>query len=228
MNPIAHALAPLLVLCASQALAQAGCTGQSTPPPLALFERFTSADCEACWQDAATPAPGAGALVLDWIVPGRQEDEAPLSAAATRDALARLQTLGRAAPAATDVHTAPVEHARGLRLHVGQGPAVNDYLGTTATFTAARSGAGWTFHLLLVEHIPAGIEGTPVARNVVRNMLEGSWEKRNALSLKEQMRWSELRPMRIPEGARPERLHTVGWVQDAQGRVVAAAQSVCR
>ena len=33
--------------------------------------------------------------------------------------------------------------------------------------------------------------------------------------------------MYFPEGAQPERLRTVGWVQDAQGRVVAAAQSVC-
>lgn len=228
MNSFAHALAPVLMLCASQALAQTGCASGGARAPLALFERFTSADCEACWRDAATPAPGAGALVLDWIVPGRQEDEAPLSAAATRDALARLQALGRAAPAATDVHTAPVEHARGLRLRVGQGPAVNDYLGTTATFTAARGGTDWSFHLLLVEHIPAGTEGTPVARNVVRNMLQGIWDKRQALLLKEHMRWTELRPMRIPEGAQPERLHTVGWVQDPQGRVVAAAQSLCR
>ena len=34
--------------------------------------------------------------------------------------------------------------------------------------------------------------------------------------------------MRIPEGARAERLHLVGWVQGASGQIVAAAQSVCR
>ena len=38
----------------------------------------------------------------------------------------------------------------------------------------------------------------------------------------------EMRPVRIPEGAKPERLRLVGWVQDAQGRVVAAAQSRCQ
>lgn len=226
MKNTAATLAGLLAVAALPLAAQAACESAATP--LALFERFTSADCEACWQDGATPSPGASALVLDWIVPGRLEDEAPLSAAATRDALARLGVLGRAAPRATDVHTTAVQPARGLRLEVGQGPAVNDYLGATATLTAARPGAGWSFHLLLVEHIPAGEEGTPVARNVVRNTLEGAWNKRNALSFKEHMRWSELRPMRIPEGARPERLRTVGWVQDAQGRVVAAAQSLCR
>jgi len=233
MKNIAAALACLLALPAPPLAAQPACASAGAPPPQALFERFTSADCEACWRDAATPTPGAGVLVLDWIVPGRLEDEAPLSAAATRDALERLQALGRAVPGrasavATDVHTAPVEPVRGLRLQVGQGPAVNDYLGATATFRAGPPGADWRFHLLLVEHIPAGQEGSPVARNVVRNVLEGSWNKRNALSFKEHRRWSELRPMRVPEGAQPERLHTVGWVQDAQGRVVAAAQSICR
>lgn len=167
-------------------------------------------------------------MVLDWIVPGRMEDDAPLSAAATRDALERLKALGRAEPAATDVHTVPVEPLPGLRLRVGQGPVVSDYLGATAALTAVRPGAGWTLRLLLVEHIAAGTEGSPVVRNVVRNILETPWNQRNALSLKEHLRWAELRPMRIPEGARPERLRTVGWVQDAQGRVVAAARSVCR
>jgi hypothetical protein len=33
--------------------------------------------------------------------------------------------------------------------------------------------------------------------------------------------------MSIPEGAKPERLRVVGWVEDARGRVVAAAQSRC-
>ena len=34
--------------------------------------------------------------------------------------------------------------------------------------------------------------------------------------------------MRIPEGAKAEQLHMVGWVQKAQGEVVAVAQSACR
>ena len=66
-----------------------------------------------------------------------------------------------------------------------------------------------------------------MARNMVRNMLQGTWDKRNKLSQEEQKNWMEVRPMRIPDGARPERLRVVGWVQDAQGRVVAAAQSDC-
>lgn len=224
MNPVL----PLLLALVVPALAAQPVCDMVEAQPVALFERFTSADCAACWHDAATPTPGPQALVLDWIVPGRLEDEAPLSAAATRDALHRLQALGRAAPGATDVHTAPVEPLPGLHLRVGHGPAINDYLGATAVLTAPRPAADWAFHLLLVERIPAGDEGSAVARNVVRNALEGTWEKRHALSFKKQFRWHELRPMRIPDGARPERLRTVGWVQDTQGRVVVVAQSACR
>jgi hypothetical protein len=224
MNPVL----PLLLALVVPALAAQPVCDKVEAQPMALFERFTSADCAACWQDAATPAPGPQALVLDWIVPGRLEDEAPLSAAATRDALHRLQALGRATPATTDVHTAPVEPAPGLRLRVGHGPAVNDYLGATATVTARQPAADWTLHLLVVESLPAGPEAGPVTRNVVRNMLYRTLDKQSSLSKLNKTEWQELRPMRIPEGAQPERLRTVGWVQDPRGRVLAAAQSACQ
>ena len=54
----------------------------ATCPPMALLERFISADCAACWTDTTVPRP-ARAVVLDWIVPGRRATM-PLSAAATR------------------------------------------------------------------------------------------------------------------------------------------------
>ena len=208
------------------------------PPPTALFERFINADCESCWRDPATPAPSpqARTAVLDWIVPGSQADEAPLSAAATRDALERLDIVGRAVPLASDVHTDAVEPRGRAVLRVARGPAFNDYVGTSITFTpparaTTPTGAGaapWHFHLLLVESVPAGAEGSPVPRNVVRNMLHGIWDKRNQLLKGEHPQERELRSMRIPEGAQVDRLSLVGWVQDAQGHVVAAAQSVCR
>ena len=232
---LASALASILLLQSSPALAQASCSSDGTPRPVAIFERFISADCEACWTDAATPAPSAtaGAVVLDWIVPGQAGDEAPLSAAATQDALARLRALGRTPPATTDVHTTVVEAAGPARLRVAHGLPFNDYLGTGITFapTLQRHGAtpgAMAFYLLLVESVPAGTDGTPVARNMVRNMLQGTWDKRDQLSNSKQTQWMESRPMRIPEGAQPERLRMVGWVQDAGGRVVAAAQSACR
>ena len=235
MKNIACTLASVLVLAQpSSALAQASCSSDGTPQPVAIFERFISADCEACWTDAATPSPSAtaGAVVLDWIVPGQAGDEAPLSTAATNDALARLQALGRAPPAATDVYAAAVEGARPARLRVAHGLPFNDYLGTAIAFTPTRrDGAApdaMAFYLLLVESVPAGTEGTRVGRNMVRNMLQGTWDKRDTLSNSKQTKWMESRSMRIPDGAQPERLRMVGWVQDAQGRVVAAAQSACR
>ena len=101
---------------------------------MALFERFISADCAACWSDRTTPAPSVSALVPDWIVPGALSDDAPLSAAASTDALDRLQALGRKTPATTDVFTAPVEGTPAARLRVAHGTAFDDYLGTSIAF----------------------------------------------------------------------------------------------
>ena len=234
MKNTAFTLTALLALHSPQLAAQASCSSDGTPRPVALFERFISADCAACWSDRTTPAPSASALVLDWIVPGTLGDDAPLSAAASTDALDRLQALGRKTPATTDVFTAPVEGTPAARLRVAHGMAFNDYVGTAIAFTPARAAPGrtaaatdWRFYLLLVEAVPAGTEGSPVARNMVRNMLQGTWIKRNKLFNREQTHWMEARPMRIPDGAQAERLRVVGWVQDAQGRVVAAAQSDC-
>ncbi|NMM85097.1 hypothetical protein B2J88_12075 [Rhodococcus sp. SRB_17] len=232
-----HLLAPLalagLCLHGLRSAAQAVCSSDGAPQPAALFERFTGAGCEDCWRDPTTPAPGPRALLLDWIVPGTQGDAAPLSAAALPEAAERLQALGRARPEGSDIHTAPVEPVGPGRLRVAQGPPLSDYLGTVASL--ARSPAAraqqhgpWTLWLVLVQAVPAGTEGTPVARNLVRNVLQLSWDQRNERPPKEPNRWSELRPMRMPDGAAPASLSVAGWLQDAQGHVVAAAQSHCR
>lgn len=218
------------------AWALSACSSDGTPRPTAVFERFLSADCEACWADPATPAPSAQApaLLLDWITPTAAGDDAPLSAAATRDALERLNELGRKAPEHTDAHITPLPQAQGSAdLRVAMGPAFNDYVGAAIAFSLPRAarreeGAAWRFHLLLVEAVPGGADGTTVQRNLVRNVLEGTWNADGSLSKSGQRRWGEMRSMRIPEGAQPERLRVVGWVQDSHGRVIAAAQSVCR
>ena len=88
----------LALLAAAGAQGQSSCASDGVPQPAALVERFISADCESCWSDAETARPGRGELALDWIVPGSRGDDAPLSAAASRDSLARLQALGRNAP----------------------------------------------------------------------------------------------------------------------------------
>ncbi|MDA8444021.1 hypothetical protein [Paracidovorax valerianellae] len=231
-HPSLPALALLAALGCSPLLAQAqaSCSSDGTAQPVALYERFINADCESCWAGPPAHVPGPSALVLDWIVPGGLADDAPLSAAATRDALQRLQDLGRGVPQFSDTHTAEVQPLPG-RLRVASGLAMNDYLGTGISFKPAPRAplpAGdYAYSLVLVESVPAGTAGTPVDRNVVRNVLQGIWNAGTSLSKKEQSSWMENRSMRTPEGANPERLFVAGWLQDAQGRIVAAAQSRC-
>jgi len=228
MNPVSPLLPALALagLCASAgAWAQASCSSDGVARPVALVERFISADCEACWRDPATPVPGRGELVLDWIVPSVRGEDAPLSAAATREALDRLQALGRAVPAALDTSRLPAQ-ATGHQLRVARGPSFNGYMGASIELKPGRGGP-WRAWLLLVETLPVGAEGSPVARNLVRNALQPTWDNSRPLSKTEQQRLFESRPLSIPEGADPRRLQVVGWVQDAGGRIRAIARSRC-
>ena len=87
------------------------------------------------------------------------------------------------------------------------------------------AGAGpWTATLLLVQQIPAGTQGTPIERHLVRNMLQTTW----SADASAPQRFFESRPMSLPASTPLERLSVVGWVQDAKGRVVALAQSACQ
>lgn len=212
-------LAAALAAAAGAAHAQpTSCSSDEQPAPVALLERFISADCESCWQDGGAPRPLAGELALDWIVPGRRGDDAPLSAAATRDALERLGALGRKSPAQLDsVRTVRQQAAGSLRVAVG--PAFNGYVGASIQSLGGGPGpfTGW---LALVETLPAGTEGSPVERNLVRNLLRVPWPAAPG-------RRFEARPMSIPEGADPGRLRVVGWLQDAQGRIRAISESRC-
>ncbi len=197
---------------------------------MALVERFVSADCEACWSEPQATPPNAKTLTLDWIVPGKQGEDAPLSAAASQDALMRLQTLRRAAPATSTKTSSPVLGARANQLRVAHGLSLGGYIGTSIELkTALRPGSQTTLSawLVLVETIPAGADGTSTPRNLVRNVLQLPWNKRNQLSKIEHLTLHETRPLSIPSGAAPERLRVVGWVQDGRGRVLTAAQSVC-
>jgi hypothetical protein len=190
-----------------------------------LVERFISADCDSCWRDASTRKPERGELALDWIVPGRRGEDAPLAAAATRDALARLSELGLAVPSTIANSRLPAQPA-GRQLRVARGPSFNGYLGASIELKPGRGGP-WRAWLLLVEALPAGAEGSPVARNLVRNALQPAWNGTRPLSKQEQLRLFESRPLSIPQGADPRRLQVVGWVQDARGRIRAIAQSRC-
>lgn len=214
-----------LLLAGSLAQAQSSCSSDRQPSPVALRERFISADCASCWSDPAPPASGQGEAVLDWIVPGNKGDDAPLSAAARREARDRLQALGRNAPAQSDTRVQPVTRP-GLRLRVAHGQPFNDYLAGSLELKTRQTGP-WTAWLALVETIPAGTEGTPVTRHLVRNTLQVDWPASGKGSRRQAQRLFESRPMQLPEGVRASRLGVVGWVQDPQGRIRALSVSAC-
>jgi hypothetical protein len=262
----------LVLSCMSAAVqAQSSCSSDGQRPVPLLQERFTSADCQACWgQVVNTGAAATGTLSIDWIVPSARGDAAPLSAAANTDASARLFALGRSAPeggsaplsANDEVERSvgtPAQHAlQGARLRVAHGLPFGGYIGTSVELVLpvnsrrpldVRDIGVLKAHLLLVESIPAGVDGTPIARNLVRSSAEVLWDGREQLSLDQHLRNDRrydgvlsdrnqrlLRPgarfyasqvLSIPEGAKPERLGVVGWVEGS-GNVLVAAQSRCK
>jgi len=212
------------------AWAQSFCASDGQPQPVQLMERFINANCETCWTDPATPQPGPRALALDWVLPGSRGDDAPLSTVAARDALARLEALGQGLPEKTHNRTHAVKGLKGTTLRVAHGLPVADYLGASIELKpipAAAKNQSWTSWLALVETLPVGTEGSPTERNLVRNLLQSTWDGRKQLSKTEQNRFFEARSMSIAQGANPKRLRVIGWVEDEKGRVLAAAQSRC-
>ena len=222
-TPVRRLAACLMLLPPLTAWAQAGalCTSDGQGAPRALLERFINADCEACWR-APTPAPPTGTLVLDWVLPGSQGDDAPLAAVARRESLERLEFLRQPAP---DKRWQLSKTVQGGRYHVrvSRGPVIKGYVGGSLTFAARgpvkQPLTGW---LALVELLPAGTEGSPVPRVLMRNLLSEPIAPRATEPMGQL--W---RPMNVPDGADPERLQLLGWVSDARGRVLAAAQSRC-
>ncbi|HJW10978.1 MAG TPA: hypothetical protein VJ598_04280 [Albitalea sp.] len=202
------ALTSSALVFAGGAFAAANCR---PPAPTALLERFTPADCETCWQAAPATPPAEWVIVLDWIVPAA--DGAPMAAAALPEATER---------AVQHAPTAPLPARPAVRLRIADGPAWNGYVGLQLTATRLRQlPAGATAYAALVERVPAGSEGTPVARQLVRAVV-------GPMTLQElaaQPTIHHLRAVRLPETERPERLASVAWAEDAAGRVIAATQS---
>ena len=227
-----------LALCALTALpslasAQSVCTSDGQPSPVRLMERFTSADCAACWQDPATARAAPGTALLDWVLPGSRGDDAPLSAVASRDGATRLLSSSEPVPSTTRATTRPVTPDAALKnsvLRVARGLAMSGYIGASIALkpapirTQAAQVSAW---LALVETLPAGLEGSPVERNLVRNAFQSSWNLHKKLSKSEQNHWFDQRSMGVADGANPDRLTVIGWLEDSQGRVLAAAQSAC-
>jgi hypothetical protein len=203
------------------ARAQADCRA---PRPTLLVERYFSADCAACWQ-SAPPLPSGAAgkgvpFALDWIVPSARGEAAPLSVAATPEAATRVARAGALRSDEALTVTTPLAARSELQVVVRDGPAWNGYIGLQldASYASTRplpAGlAGW---LALVERIPAGSEGTPVERRLVRTVVGPL----TLATLASERAVQHLRAVRVPENAKPERLSVVGWLETPAGRVLA-------
>lgn len=229
------ALPPVQAQPASRAFVS--CSSDRQPAPRQLVERFLNADCEACWaqQTTAGPAAASGTAFLDWIVPGTQGDEAPLSAAALRDGLWRLQALGHSTRAGTLIQPAPPIPGTGApRLRVAHGSAMLGHIAISVEMTPARGGP-WAVWVVLSERIDAGTDGTALARDLVRGSLRIDWNARAGVAARDGRGalptqpgpWRERRVMQLPEGVRADRLRLTGWIEDAQGGVATIARSAC-
>lgn len=204
------------------AAAQALCTSDDVPQPAAVLERFLNADCLECWRDPATPKADRDTVVLDWVIPGRNGQAAPLSTVALDEALERLYAHRRQVPSRTDAVASRREGA-GVALRLAQGRAFNDYVG--ASMELKEPGREpWGAWLLLVESLPAGTEGSPVARNLVRNVFRPDWGN---VMKRTPGRLAETRSMQIHAGAQPERLRLVAVLHDARGRIRAISKTEC-
>lgn len=223
-------LAGLFTLCAAVgAAAESSCSSDGQPARTVLVERFVNADCASCWTDLHQPLGDPPAVGVEWIVPGRQGDDAPLSVAARRDGLDRLRALRRVTPDTAVTLPAQAVGAKPVAVRVAHGLAFQGYIAVSIEMRprATPAPAPWKAWLLLVEVIPAGTEHSKVERQLVRNSLQLEWDARRETAPDAGDRFFESRPMQIPEGADPRRLAVVGWVEDAQGRLHGLAQSRC-
>ena len=214
------------------------CASDNVPAPSLLIERFINADCADCWRNPAaeSAADTRGALTLDWIAPGPSDERGALSAAARVDALARLKALGLTVPPTSASRTervTPVPPAVLLRLRVAHGLPVGDYIGTSIELHGAPPGS-WRVWLLLVEELPDGSAGSPIARRLVRNSLRLDWIVPTPGTDAAPSALSELRPMQMPPGSQPQRLAVVGLLEaigpgreDEKPKLVALARSRC-
>lgn len=209
----------LWALTAGPAQAQGlSCSNDGAPAPRALLDRFMDADCSACWSDPRAPRPPRDTVALDWVLPSARGEDAVMSAVALPEALQRWQALGLQ----EDSDSRLTRRSANEPLRVVQGFALNGYLGAILSYRP-RTTRPYSAWMLLLEVLPAGAEGSAVPRQLVRAAVEirpGTQGGRPAAL-------SDIRAFRIPDGAQPERLRVLAWVQDGQGRLRGLGQTHC-
>lgn len=186
-------------------------------PAQRVIERFIAADCDACWVRAGAALP-ASTWVLDWVAPAGAA--AALAAAALPETTSRIEALGLSG---LPGGTAQVERrlaASPVRLRVAGGPAWNGYLGLELR-SRGKPPKGAVAYVALVEVLGAGEEGSAVGRQLLRAVA-------GPLALDAAGRAStQLRALRIPEGAKPERLRGVAWWVDDQALLRGVVREGC-
>ena len=222
------ALGATLVLAAmTAARAQSACPPQL---PRVLLERFVSATCILCWKEKPPQLQEhRDAWVLDWLVATGGAAVKPatprsafLAAAALPEASDRVTRAGSLASDEAFTLSHPLAQRSALALEVRDTPLPGGRieLRMAARFTSQRPlPAGLQGWLALVERIPAGEEGSPVDRQVVRAVvgplpMEGL-AKRPI---------DHLRTVAAPKIDYPERLASLGWVETEKGRVIAVGR----
>ncbi|MBN9203372.1 hypothetical protein [Methylibium petroleiphilum] len=189
--------------------------------PRQVIERLMSSDCEACWTGASARPLPRSTWVLDWIEPGAAGADAPLAAGALPESAARRRALATAAPVdGTQEFRWPIARRPAVRLTVGGGPAWNGYLGLQLQ-ASGKLPEGAEVYLALVENIPAGSDGSPIERRLVRGVA-------GPLVLDADGRRStQWRALRIPDGAKPERLQGMAWWVDREAQLRGIALEAC-
>jgi hypothetical protein len=194
------------------------------PDASVVIERFISADCPDCWTRKPEDTASAQHWLFDWIVPASRGEDAFLSPAAPPESLDRLQRATGAglADGHAATHRTALRTSNALRLSVTAGPAWNGYFGVQldAKGPVPRGSSGW---LALVEVVPPGTDGTPVARQLVR-AVSGPLA---LAGLGPHQRVRSLHALRWPESAKPERLRARAWIEGADGRILAMAGEGC-
>jgi hypothetical protein len=221
---------PLILGAGALSLATTGLAALAACPAqqAVVQEVFIAADCARCWSALPPPQPGASAGTpgwrLDWISPTTAD--APLAAAALPEAAERAARAGDT--------SAVAGRPSALRLQVTSGPAWNGYFGLQMSLQAARAGsnraglpAGSTAWLALVELLPAGTDGSPGARALVRSVAGPLPVDGLATTPSPNQAPSHLRALRWPEGARPERLQARAWIEAPTGQVLLMAADRC-
>jgi len=206
----------------------------------AIVEHFLSADCGECW-DAAPPAQGAsrapggeppeaGGWSLDWLVPTASGDAAPLSPASLPESAERLARLGpylaarlQAPPGGFDTRTPLAPPDRAHRMWVHSSLPFKGYFGVQMHARGLWP-AGATGWVGLVDPVPAGTDGSSIARNVVR-VLTGPVKLPAGAAAKDGV--DPLFALRWPEMANPGGLMAVAWIEGRDGRILQVASDRC-